>query len=357
MIYMWVNSIHCEEETDEVGADEPYLIMVSVDLKNTLTVDVGTPPVPATVPLPASSAFLYGAFDDVDAGNTRFPAFHPFWGLNDERALAAPEDAIIIAALMENDSGNPVAARGIVAAQVAATIAATAGADREFRLRRLLDTVHSALQTPTGFPSTDETIEVKELRFEKPELDLAESGQEAVKILRFDGDGGTYTVGFRARNRGQSAWRFCAKCHGMFFDGLATTTGRGRCPAGDSHAPAGFTFFLPHDRPLTPSLKSGFHFCDKCFGMFKRGVGLGSAPGDPGICPAGGGHQAQGYRFALPLSHPGPGQDDWVRCGKCRILFWNGEANKGVCPAGDGHVRANTLSGQPEESLRLDFEP
>ena len=66
---------------------------------------------------------------------------------------------------------------------------------------------------------------------------------------------------------------------------------------------------------------------------------------------------SQSVRFLIPRTHPGPGQDDWVRCGKCRTVFWNGEANRGVCAAGGAHVIATTLHGDPETSLKLDFTP
>jgi hypothetical protein len=152
----------------------------------------------------------------------------------------------------------------------------------------------------------------------------------------------------------QSSWRFCAKCHGLFFDGFNE---KGACPAGAGHAAAGFIFLLPHDLPAKQGQQLGFRFCSKCFVLFRPGTGLGPASGDPGICPQGGGHDAQGFRFRLPLSHQDPhGQDDWVRCGKCRALFFNG-APGSVCPVGGAHTRAVNLQGQPETSLKLDFQP
>lgn len=347
MIYMWVDNIHCGVETDEVGEDEPYIVVAAVDLKN--KVQIGG----VAAPIPASAAFLY-PFTGVDAGETHRPPYKAFWGLNaDEKPLATPEDAIFVAGLMENDDGRPDAARGVVASALSATLLQTLGADRAEVVRRLIESVRSALKIPTGFPSTDELVDVQEVRFEQPELAMAETGQGVTKTVSFNGDGGRYSVTFQARNRGQR-WRFCAKCHAMFFDAKDS---KGRCPAGGGHGPAGFTFFLPHDRPAVPAAEVGWRFCGKCSAMFKQGTGLGSAAGDPGVCPAGGGHDRQGFRFLLPRSHPGPGQGDWTRCGKCRTLFWNGEDNKGVCPAGNGHARAINLQGTPVDNLKLDFEP
>ena len=38
MINVWLESLHCHEETDEVGADEPYVLVTSVDLKSSISV-------------------------------------------------------------------------------------------------------------------------------------------------------------------------------------------------------------------------------------------------------------------------------------------------------------------------------
>jgi hypothetical protein len=154
-----------------------------------------------------------------------------------------------------------------------------------------------ALKTPTGI-NPDQIIEIKELRFEESELKTAETGAEVAKILRFDGDGGTYTIGFRARMRGQGAWRFCSKCRALFWNGHKDR--KGVCAGGGSHVAQGLTFFLPHDRPIRPK-EERCRFCTKCMAMFRSGTGLGGAPGNPGICPGGilfgEGHQAEGFRL------------------------------------------------------------
>jgi hypothetical protein len=40
----------------------------------------------------------------------------------------------------------------------------------------------------------------------------------------------------------RSAWRFCSRCSGLFFDGF---TQKGVCPAGGPHEAAGFVSVLP----------------------------------------------------------------------------------------------------------------
>lgn len=348
MLYLSLHDIRCHEETNEIGADEPYVIVLSVDLVNTVKASG------AEVMIPASSAFLWGPFGDVDAGETHEPTWRAFWGLNGEERALVQEDAIFIAAMVENDDGNADGARGLVASSAAATLLAQLGADRPTLVAKLIESTTSALKIPTGFPSYDETIGVQELRFEQIEIDVAERGEMVHRPLDFNGDGGRYTATFQAMNRGQAAWRFCVNCHAMYFDGFKT---KGVCPNGpNGHVAAGFTFFLPHDRHVTPGFEGGWHFCNKCAVMFKPAVGFGHGSGNRGVCAATGSHTPQGYNFVLPLNGPTPGQDAWARCGRCRSLFWDGEANKGHCPAGGAHAHA-VYQGTPVPSLKLAYEP
>jgi hypothetical protein len=331
MIYISLDSIRCHSETDEVGADEPYVIVTSVDLR--------TPS-----PVPNSRAYLYGPFDDVDDQETHPSGFQSFWGLNgEERALPNPDDAIFIVSLMENDNGDPGNLRGIIALAATGTLSATIGASRETRVSRLLQDIDSAMGTVTGAPNFDDKIGIQELRFTPGDIALAETGNPAFRALRIQGDGGDYTATFKAINRGQAAWRFCFRCHSMYFDGFSPN--KGRCPAGGGHAAAGFVFFLPHEHAGPLGGQSDWLFCDNCFSMFWAGD-----PANQGRCPAGGRHNAQGFNFFLPHDHSGTGQDQWRFFDKCRAMFWNGEANKGVCPAGGGHNAQGF-------NFKLDFTP
>jgi len=117
----------------------------------------------------------------------------------------------------------------------------------------------------------------------------------------------------------------------MFFDGAPQ---KGVCPAGGGHVAQGFGFVLPHDVPETGSAQAAWRFCPQCFGMFFDG-----AP-QKGVCPAGGGHVAQGFGFVLPHDVPetGTAQAAWRFCPQCFGMFFDGSPDKGVCPAGRGHV-------------------
>lgn len=86
------------------------------------------------------------------------------------------------------------------------------------------------------------------------------------------------------------------------------------------------------------AFQPAWRFCGKCKSLFFDGDAA-----NKGTCAVGGGHEAAGFIFAL--MHDGalePNlQSDWRFCGKCRTLFFDGDAaNKGACPVGGGHEAA-----------------
>ena len=136
----------------------------------------------------------------------------------------------------------------------------------------------------------------------------------------------------------QSNWRFCQKCHVMFFAGYGgrSLAGGSRCrarlqlcaavwhgrqrdragqlailsavqrhvlgrlrrrqlPCGAAHSPQGFNFILTHDTAGGPSSQSNWKFCQKCNALFFNGY-------NGGTCPKGGRHAAQGFDFVLPYN-------------------------------------------------------
>ena len=128
----------------------------------------------------------------------------------------------------------------------------------------------------------------------------------------------------------QEQWRYCRKCHVMFYDGYPN---KGRCAAGGGHLAQGFNFLLPYNVPETKQAQGAWRYCDKCHVMFFDGYP------QKGVCAAGGGHAAQGFVFVLPhdVSPRGIVQNAWRYCEKCHAMFYDGYANKGRCPAGAGH--------------------
>jgi hypothetical protein len=129
----------------------------------------------------------------------------------------------------------------------------------------------------------------------------------------------------------QTDWRFCHKCNSMFFNGSPQ---KGVCPAAGAHEASGFTFFLPHDIPETPTAQHNWRFCHKCESMY--------FDGNPqkGRCAAGGAHEASGFNFTLPHDIPETptAQHNWRFCQKCESMYFDGNPQKGRCAAGGAHV-------------------
>jgi len=125
----------------------------------------------------------------------------------------------------------------------------------------------------------------------------------------------------------------------MFFDGFAD---KGRCAAGGAHVAQGsLTYILPYGYGETATAQIEWRYCRKCHGLFYNGfAGKGSV--QKGRCAAGGDHAPERYNFALPhhvdLINGATTQKDWRFCRECHGLFYNGSAKNGRCPAGGDHV-------------------
>jgi hypothetical protein len=139
-----------------------------------------------------------------------------------------------------------------------------------------------------------------------------------------------FTFGCQAFAAVQDNWRYCEKCHVMFYDGYPD---KGRCAAGGGHSAQGFMFVLSYDIPESGQAQAHWRYCDKCHAMFYNGYPVA------GVCPAGGAHHAQGYKFVLwhDARPPWTAQASWRYCDKCHAMFYNGYNDKGHCAAGDGH--------------------
>ena len=196
MIQIYLRSIHCHEETDEVGADEPYALVTAVNLAASVSVQ-GFP-----VPLPAFEVTRYG-FDDVDDEEDHIApgASRSFWGINGAPApLNDPDEAIFVVGLMENDDGDPEALRGIVKGVVGGSVLGTLTAVRSDKVAALMRDVNSAMGPPTGAPNFDDRIGVGEVRFSAEELRRAEAGEAVTTAININGDGGRYELTFEARD-------------------------------------------------------------------------------------------------------------------------------------------------------------
>ena len=129
----------------------------------------------------------------------------------------------------------------------------------------------------------------------------------------------------------QDNWRLCSRCYALFVNGFPN---KGRCPAGGGHEAQGYNFLLRHDVPESGKAQGAWRFCHKCNTMYFDGYPR------KGACPAGEGHVAAGYIFVLPHDIPVSGltQGAWRFCNKCYTMFFDGYRRKGRCPVGGGHV-------------------
>jgi hypothetical protein len=196
-ITMAVTRMRCLIETDEVGDDEPYILVTGINLKTLI---------------PNVEVTKYGPWKDAAAGDLlttqpipngfnpdTFPFIiwrRPCWGLDGKPApINSPNDVIFLVSVMEHDDGDPSAMRTIVKSAVVASLAASIGMSRADRVKKLINDVNGALEIPTGAPNFDDRVgSTKELRLSQSLLRV-ETGVKR-KHLLFTGDGGQYRVRF-----------------------------------------------------------------------------------------------------------------------------------------------------------------
>jgi hypothetical protein len=170
-----VTSIASIEGTSEIGSDEPYVIVTAVDL---------------TSLVPGLECTLYGPLS-MNAGESKSAGGKPFWFIDNTTGKAIPDltKVIFIVSLMENDSGSPSVARGLVKGLATVSIAASTALPLAQRITKLKSDVDSALATPTGFPNFDDQIGTS-LQFAPSKLDLVLPilGPHT-RTLTFSGDG------------------------------------------------------------------------------------------------------------------------------------------------------------------------
>jgi hypothetical protein len=196
-ITMSLVNLQCVIETDEVGADEPYVLVTSINLKSLV---------------PQVEVTRYGPWANIDAGDVAStivipPGFdpdvapflvwrRPAWGVSGSPTpIENPDDAIFLVSLMEHDDGDAAAARTIVKGAAAATLASSMGMTRAERVTKLISDINGALAIPTGAPNFDDRVgSTQELRLSSTLLQV-DSGPKS-KTMTFSGDGGQYRARF-----------------------------------------------------------------------------------------------------------------------------------------------------------------
>jgi hypothetical protein len=199
-----VAGVHCAVETDENGADEPYVLVYAVDLTTMKAVSVGG--VTTTVPFPTAHAGLTGEWEDVDHGEYHSAAElapdrrRPFWSLSGKkRVIANADDVVFLAVLMENDEGNPKTVRSVLEAEMSVFLASGPTGDRAVLVQQLEDGMTGALDIARklgteGLNFDDKAGPVRELRLTENDLRYVAHMGELGKSLPFAGDGGSYQV-------------------------------------------------------------------------------------------------------------------------------------------------------------------
>jgi len=149
-------------------------------------------------------------------------------------------------------------------------------------------------------------------------------------------------------------WRYCVKCQSLFYDGSAN---RGVCPAGGGHQAAGYIFAISYDERETPTAQDKWRECTKCLSMFYKGWPGSDYYNKGGVCPAGGTHTPGPSNYVIPHDIPETStrQDKWRYCVKCQSMFYQGWPGSnyykgGICPAGGAHSAAGFNFVLPYES-------
>ena len=136
----------------------------------------------------------------------------------------------------------------------------------------------------------------------------------------------------------QDNWRWCHKCHLLFFAGGAPAPGEvGACPAGGGHdASASDGYVLAQSEP-DHETQAGWRWCSRCSALF-----LGDTP--PSHCPGHGSHDLVGsgpYFVRVGTRAPSE-QPGWRWCANCHGLFLGGPGS--VC-ATTGRPHSGAGSG------------
>lgn len=137
-----------------------------------------------------------------------------------------------------------------------------------------------------------------------------------------------------SESMGQTAWRHCGDCQGLYYAGHQQD---GKCPSDPTgvreHRPSASTIYVVVDGPgrLPDPHESGWRWCSKCEGLWYE-------PGLPAPCPGGGTHvsaNSAAYELVYNLASF-PYQSGFRRCRRCRGLAHEGST--GACPAGGRHA-------------------
>lgn len=145
---------------------------------------------------------------------------------------------------------------------------------------------------------------------------------------------GNYILSAGAGANGQDNWCWCIKCQGLYFGGHPNS----KCPAGGAHKEIGSSNYVIADAPNSPG-QDNWRWCSKCQGLFFAGRPGSTCPADKGEhISAGSGN------YTLVQMGPGEAEMNWRKCNKCQGLFLAEGITLGEkCPVGGSHDMANSF--------------
>jgi len=199
----------CNDQSDEVDIpfvgntedDEPYALVFATDI------GAASPAQPVPAGSVNSKMTLVGALSDVSAGEEYDAPANLIWGLSEAPDfISSADNFIVLATMMENDSGSPDQARTVLETAAKAALLQNVGLlttnriTRAELLRRIAASMNGSMQLATaGIPNPDDHIgPIQELRFSQAELDRLRVEQGSLeRSLTFEGDDANYTLKFR----------------------------------------------------------------------------------------------------------------------------------------------------------------
>lgn len=197
------------EESTEIGAEEPYVIVTVADLTRNIM----------GITIPSAATTRTGPWEDADEGELLgtlpLPPGSPIdlpgivereycWGLNGLPApIPDPSKIIILVGVMENDDASPNAARSIVNSGMAGALAnvVNSGMTRGDMVKALQEAMAGLLDTgaKTGAPNFDDRVGwPQEVRLTADDVKAAAAGSTMKKVVlgKKGSSDGQYRVAF-----------------------------------------------------------------------------------------------------------------------------------------------------------------
>lgn len=195
----YVKNIFCSEANKEIGRDEPYLLITTVDMLR--IVQVAIDPLPAglvpPVRIPAVHCFKVGPWSGVKPAT-----WHPaselaainnprFWDLSGiAKTVASPQDLIFVIGVFENDSSSPESIRQVLEPAMEITLAMNLGLTYSALADTLVNDMKGTFDTarllglaPALLP--DDRIGVMRLNLTTTDLDTINALGKHEKSLTF----------------------------------------------------------------------------------------------------------------------------------------------------------------------------